>query len=112
MCFLQLIRQIAHRFFIIAPVVATGVSSCYGIFFCFILLTLAPSIIKDERSFAYGTKGAEIEYDPFFKYVFDPAVNPERLEDFIGLCLGENVEIQRFGYFFPGPVVPAIPVIS
>ena len=29
----MLTRQIAHRFFIIAPVVATGVSSCLGVLY-------------------------------------------------------------------------------
>ena len=101
--------------------------------------TLTWQLQQEFLSFCMGTKGAKITYDPFFKFVFDPAKNPQRLEEFISLCLGEplaivevlpnessrlteegsllvmdilvrlssgalvNVEIQRIGYYFPGP---------
>ena len=36
-----------------------------------------------------------ITYDPMFKFVFDPGTKPERLEEFISLCLGEEVKILQ-----------------
>lgn len=32
-------------------------------------------------------------YDPVFKKIFDPQVHPSRLEDFLGCCLKQKVEI-------------------
>ncbi len=102
-------------------------------------LALTESMQQDFLSFCMGTKGAKLTYDPFFKSVFDPQKYPQRLEDFLSLCLGVklsivavlpgesdrlseegsllimdilvrlesgalvNVEIQRIGYYFPGP---------
>ncbi len=102
-------------------------------------LTLTEQLQQEFLAFCMGTRGAKITYDPFFKYVFDPQRNPQRLQDFISLCLGQeltivavlpnestrlteegsllvmdilvrlatgalvNVEIQRIGYYFPGP---------
>lgn len=102
-------------------------------------LALTGQLQQEFLSFCMGTKGAKITYDPFFKFVFDPILHSQRLEDFISLCLGEpltivevlpnesermteegsllvmdilvrlssgslvNVEIQRIGYYFPGP---------
>lgn len=72
-------------------------------------LGLSEPMQKELVEFCMGVRGVKMTYDPFFKFVFDPEVNPERLEDLIGLCLGRlesgdfvNVEIQRFGYLFPG----------
>lgn len=101
-------------------------------------LGLSEPMKEELVEFCMGVRGVKITYDPFFKFVFDPEVNPERLEDLIGLCLRQkarimavipneskriteesslmvmdvlvrlesgdfvNVEIQRFGYLFPG----------
>ena len=40
-----------------------------------------------------GTCGLNLTYDPMFKEIFDPQRFPDRLEDFLSLCLGEEVEI-------------------
>ena len=44
-------------------------------------------------AFAMGVQGAKITYDPFFKYIFDPIIYKENIEDFLGAILGEEVEI-------------------
>ena len=45
--------------------------------------------------FCMGVNGMRITYDPMFKFVFDPGTKPERLEEFISLCLGEKVKILQ-----------------
>ena len=42
-----------------------------------------------------GVNGMRITYDPMFKFVFNPGTKPERLEEFISLCLGEEVKILQ-----------------
>lgn len=44
-------------------------------------------------AFCMGNWGLKITYDPFFKYVFNPELRPERLSEFLSLLLGEVVEI-------------------
>lgn len=56
-------------------------------------LNLTTEIREELVAFSMGVQGAKMTYDPFFKHVFDPIEAPERLEDFIGQCLGEEVEI-------------------
>lgn len=50
---------------------------------------------EDVLSFIQGNKGLPILYDDFYKYVFDPERNPERLEDFLSVLFGEPVVIER-----------------
>lgn len=57
-------------------------------------LGLSEPLQEELLAFCMGVQGIKLTYDPFFKYVFDPMVNPERLEDFIGQCLQEKVEIM------------------
>ena len=52
--------------------------------------------------FCMGKRGLKITYDPVFKMIFNPETKLGRLEEFLSLCLGERVEIQRLGYLFPG----------
>ncbi len=45
--------------------------------------------------FCMGIRSLNITYDPVFKKVFDPMRVPERLEEFLSLCLGEKLKILR-----------------
>ena len=52
--------------------------------------------LKEEFvSFCMGVRGMRITYDPMFKFVFDPELKPERLEEFLSLCLKETVRILQ-----------------
>lgn len=44
-------------------------------------------------AFAMGVQGAKITYDPFFKFIFDPVIYKENVEDFLEAIFGEEVEI-------------------
>ena len=44
-------------------------------------------------AFCMGNWGLKITYDPFFKYIFNPKLHPERLSEFLSLVLQEEVEI-------------------
>lgn len=44
--------------------------------------------------FCMGLRGLNITYDPVFKKIFNPELAPERLEEFISLCLGEKLKIM------------------
>lgn len=50
---------------------------------------------KEFLDFCMGVRGLNITYDPVFKKVFNPEYRPERLEEFLSLCLGEKVKIIR-----------------
>ena len=50
---------------------------------------------EDILAFIQGTKGLPILYDGFYKYIFDPERNPERLEDFLSELFGEKVVIEQ-----------------
>lgn len=99
---------------------------------------LSDSLQDEMVEFCMGVRGVKVTYDPFFKFIFDTAAHPDRLETLISLCLEQkveivemipneskriveegslmvmdivvrlesgalvNVEIQRFGYMFPG----------
>ena len=54
---------------------------------------LSPQLKKEFMDFCMGTCGLNLTYDPMFKEIFDPQRFPDRLEDFLSLCLGEEVEI-------------------
>lgn len=51
---------------------------------------------RDQDSllkFLAGEKSLEILYDPFFKYVMDPEIHPERLESLLSALFGQPVTI-------------------
>lgn len=50
---------------------------------------------KDFLDFMTGKKGLKITYDTFFKMVFDPYDNPERLENFLREIIGQPVKIKH-----------------
>ena len=50
---------------------------------------------EDFVRFCMGVRGMRITYDPMFKFVFDPELKPERLEEFLSLCLKETVRILQ-----------------
>ena len=53
-----------------------------------------PESLKEELiAFCMGNRGAKVTYDPFFKRVFNPALNKGRLAELLSLILGEEVEI-------------------
>ena len=56
-------------------------------------MTLSQRLKEEFLEFLMGTRGLNLTYDPMFKAVFDPQQFPSRLEDFLSLCLGEEVEI-------------------
>ena len=45
--------------------------------------------------FIEGKRGLPISYDGIYKYIFDPEVHPERLEDFLSEILGDKVVIEK-----------------
>lgn len=50
---------------------------------------------NDILEFMQGNKGLPILYDGFYKHIFDPERNPERLEDFLSELFGEQVVIEQ-----------------
>ena len=58
-------------------------------------LKLSDSLKEEFLSFCMGTQGLHITYDPVFKCIFNPETNPERLEEFLSLCLNENLKIVQ-----------------
>ena len=50
---------------------------------------------NDILEFIQGNKGLPILYDGFYKHIFDPERNPERLEDFLSELFGEKVVIEQ-----------------
>ena len=53
-----------------------------------------PEEVKEEfLDFCMGNRGLKITYDPFFKYIFNPNLHPERLSELLSLILEEKVEI-------------------
>ena len=50
---------------------------------------------EDILGFIQGNKGLPILYDGFYKHVFDPERNPERLEGFLSELFGEPVTIEQ-----------------
>jgi hypothetical protein len=61
----------------------------YEKFLCF------PREVQDSIiTFITGQKSITINYDPFFKKIFDPLVHPKRLESLISAILGFDVLIE------------------
>lgn len=56
-------------------------------------LGLTEEFQEELIAFAMGVRGAKMTYDPFFKHIFNPIYRPEYLEDFLGACFNEEVEI-------------------
>ena len=56
---------------------------------------LSQGLKEEFLHFCMGVNGMRITYDPMFKFVFDPGTKPERLEEFISLCLGDKVKILQ-----------------
>lgn len=54
---------------------------------------LSEDLKEEFISFYMGNKGLKITYDPFFKYIFNPALYPERLSELLSLLLEEEVEV-------------------
>ncbi len=45
--------------------------------------------------FMMGIRGLKMTYDPFFKYIFNPEVHPERLSEFLSLIVGKPLKVKR-----------------
>ena len=58
-------------------------------------LQLSEQLKREFLNFCTGNAGLPIIYDPFFKYVFDPAVAPERLSAFLSCILEEKVVVKQ-----------------
>ncbi|HJC23723.1 MAG TPA: PD-(D/E)XK nuclease family transposase [Candidatus Eisenbergiella merdavium] len=58
-------------------------------------LDLPPRLQGEFLSFCTGQKGVKITYDPFFKFVFNPELHPERLERLLSELLKERVKIRQ-----------------
>ena len=56
---------------------------------------LSEELQNEFFSFCMGVRGMRITYDPVFKAIFDPETRPERLEEFLSLCLGESLKILQ-----------------
>ena len=54
---------------------------------------LSERLREEFIAFCMGLRGLNVTYDPVFKKIFDPQVHPSRLEDFLGCCLKQKVEI-------------------
>lgn len=68
------------------------------------LYTIFSEMNKDfqERflEFCMGSRGVMMTYDPFFKYIFDPEVHPERLSDFLSQIVGVKGEKFTWKKFY------------
>ena len=45
--------------------------------------------------FCMGMRGVMMTYDPFFKFIFDVEIHPERLSDFISQIVGKRLKVKR-----------------
>ena len=53
-----------------------------------------PTVLQEEMiAFCMGNRGLKITYDPFFKFIFNPSLHPERLSELLSLIFGEEVEV-------------------
>ena len=60
----------------------------------FLMFQEFPEKLQEELiAFCMGNWGVKITYDPFFKYIFNPELRPERLSEFLSLLLKEEVEV-------------------
>ena len=56
-------------------------------------LELSETLKSEFLEFCMGERGLNLTYDPMFKAVFNPQQYAYRLEEFLSLCLGEEVKI-------------------
>ena len=56
---------------------------------------LSPELQEELLEFAMGVRGLKVTYDPVFKKIFNPESRPERLEEFISLCLRKKARILK-----------------
>lgn len=56
---------------------------------------LSPTLQEELIQFSMGVRGLNVTYDPVFKKIFDPETKPERLEEFLSLCMNQKVKIVR-----------------
>ena len=56
---------------------------------------LSPTLQEELIQFSMGVRGLNVTYDPVFKKIFDPETRPERLEEFLSLCMNQKVKIVR-----------------
>lgn len=56
---------------------------------------LSYQLQEELLEFCMGVRGLKVTYDPVFKKIFNPEYRPERLEDFLSLCMGQSVKILR-----------------
>ena len=54
---------------------------------------LSEALQEELIAFCMGNRGLKITYDPFFKFIFNPSLKPERLSEFLSLLFEEEVEI-------------------
>lgn len=45
--------------------------------------------------FCMGVRGVQMTYDPFFKYIFDAEIHPERLSDMLSHIIGRPLKVKR-----------------
>ncbi len=62
-------------------------------------------------NYCCGVSGLAVCYDPFFKYIFDPDRDPERLSRFLSAILGEPVRIRHILPAEGGRIMAASPYI-
>lgn len=58
-------------------------------------LKLSKSMQEQMLEFCMGKRGLLITYDPFFKMIFNPEENPERLSVFLSALLKQKVVVKR-----------------
>ena len=58
-------------------------------------LDFPPRLRMEFLDFCTGQRGVKITYDPFFKFVFNPELHPERLERLLSGILREKVRIRQ-----------------
>ena len=56
-------------------------------------LELSETLKSEFLEFCMGERGLNLTYDPMFKAVFNPQQYAYRLDEFLSLCLGEEVKI-------------------
>lgn len=50
---------------------------------------------EEFLDFCSGVKGVKLLYDAFFKEIFSPEFHRNRLEEFLGLLIGERVKVKQ-----------------
>ena len=54
---------------------------------------LSATLQEELIAFCMGNRGLKITYDPFFKFIFNPSIHPQRLSELLSLIFGEEVEV-------------------